>query len=200
MAEQQAALAGTSPAVRGTWLLVGSAGATGAVQAFLDAFRKPPPVGFLYAQHYDPARQQQLRQLTAVNPGFNMSLLENTRSLVQGEVFIVPPAWQLAFSAVGEVRIRRAAWRGGHTPDFNSLFLEFVRAPVPDKGVIIFSGMGDDGCSALPALAAAGITVWAQDPATAICPGLPRAALARGVVQHSGTPRALALALRDRYV
>lgn len=185
---------------RGTWLLAGSAGATAAVQAFLDAFRQAPPVAFLYAQHYDPTRQQQLRQLTAANPGFSMSLLEDTQHLAPGRVVIVPPAWQLAFTREDEVRVRKAPWRGGHTPDFNSLFLAFMHAPVPDKGVILFSGMGDDGCRALPALAAAGINVWAQDPATATCPGLPRAALACGVVQDCGSPRALALALRDRYV
>ncbi|MEZ5503585.1 MAG: hypothetical protein R3E50_13340 [Halioglobus sp.] len=45
--------------VRGVWLLAGSAGATAAIQEFLGAFRQPPPVAFLYAQHLDPGQHQQ---------------------------------------------------------------------------------------------------------------------------------------------
>ncbi len=39
--------------VRGVWLLAGSAGATAAIQAFLNSFTEPPPVAFLYAQHLE---------------------------------------------------------------------------------------------------------------------------------------------------
>jgi chemotaxis response regulator CheB len=185
--------------VKAVWLLAGSAGATGAVQRFLAAFRTCPPVAFVYAQHYDPARQEQLRQLTASNLIFHMELIEGPSQLAPGRVLIVPPRNRIAFGDNGAVGLEAARWRGGHTPDFNELGSMLAAARLPASGLILFSGMGSDGCLSLELLSEAGSRIWAQDPATATCRGIPSAALATGLVQYSGTPEALALHLQQLY-
>ena len=60
--------------IKGVWVLAGSAGATTAVQTFLNAFTTAPPVGFLYAQHFSVGQQKQLQQLTTENPIFHIDV------------------------------------------------------------------------------------------------------------------------------
>jgi chemosensory pili system protein ChpB (putative protein-glutamate methylesterase) len=187
--------------VKAVWLLAGSAGATAAVQQFLTGFRAScPPVGFIYAQHYDPARQEQLRQLTASNDLFQMELIEDRHRMEPGRVLIVPPRHRIAFGEDGEISVDAARWRGGHTPDFNELGAMLAAARPPASGIILFSGMGSDGCDSLASLSKVGCRIWTQDPATAICRGIPTAAMATGLVHYSGSPQALALHLQQLYL
>lgn len=181
------------------WLLAGSAGATAAVQRFLGSFRQCPPVAFLYAQHYDPARQEQLGQLTASNPAFRMELVEGDHRLAPGRVLIVPPRHKIAFGPRGRVRALAEDWGASHTPDIDELQVLFAAARFAATGIILFSGMGSDGAGALDILDASGCRIWAQDPATAACRGIPLAAVATGRVHRSGSPEALALALSQIY-
>lgn len=181
------------------WLLVGSAGATSAVQAFFAAFPVVPPLAFLYAQHFDPDKQQQLEQLALENPLFSMSLLDSSAPLVPGHVFIVPPRQKIALDSQGRLSLLPIGWGDRHAPDLNAVIAILARSGLSVPGLILFSGMGDDGSAALPQLAQAGGRIWAQDPASAICNGMPLAALATGFVSNTGTPGELATALLRLY-
>jgi len=186
--------------VQAVWLLAGSAGASAAVQRFLSSFRKTPPVAFLYAQHYDPVRQEQLEQLTASNELFHMELIHRSCWLSPGRVAIVPPRQRILFGPCGELRCDRDGWSGSHTPDIDELEILFAAAPLPASGIILFSGMGSDGSGNLDVLDSSGTRIWAQDIDSAICRGIPQSAMATGRVHRSGTPEALALALSQLYV
>ncbi len=131
--------------IRAVWLLAGSAGAPPAVHAFLNAMTEPPPVAFLYAQHFDVDRESQLRGLVPENPVFTMALLEDHAALEAGVVTIISPACQ--FSLVRDSVVARAgrSWGSGHAPDINQAIRELSRSGAVATGVILFSGMGADG-------------------------------------------------------
>ncbi len=133
--------------VRGVWLLAGSAGATGAIQAFLNAFRQPPPVAFIYAQHLDPAQQHQLQRFTVQNKQFSLSVAEGVQTLEPGRLVMISPRCTVALNEFGQVTTTREAWSGQHTPDINELLVILSAAKLPAPGVIIFSGMGNDGAA-----------------------------------------------------
>lgn len=185
--------------VRGVWLLAGSAGATAAIQAFLNGFAQPPPVAFLYAQHLDPAQQQQLQAFTVQNRQFSLCADEGAHMLQSARVVMVSPRRKVAVTEFGQLTATREDWGGQHTPDINELLVILSAAKLPAPGVIIFSGMGNDGAAALPVFAAAGGRVWAQSPASAVCPAMPQAAIDTGLVQRTGDPAALASALAALY-
>jgi len=185
--------------VRGVWLLAGSAGATAAIQAFFNGFAQPPPVAFLYAQHLDPAQQQHWHTFTVQNTAFSLRAGEGAHMLQTARVVMVSPRRKVAVTEFGQLTATREDWGGQHTPDINELLVILSAAKLPAPGVIIFSGMGNDGAAALPVFAAAGGRVWAQSPASAVCPAMPQAAIDTGLVQQTADPAALASALAALY-
>lgn len=185
--------------VRGVWLLAGSAGATGAVQDFLNAFTRPPPVAFLYAQHLDPEQWSLLRRFTLQNRQFSLRSSEGVRALEPAALIMISPRYKIVLNPFGQLTTTRQAWAGPHTPDINELLVILSQAQLPSPGVIVFSGMGSDGVESLRIFEAAGGRIWAQSPASATCPAMPQAALDSGLVQRSGDPVALARALENLY-
>ena len=179
-------------ALRSVWVLAGSAGASRAVQDFLNGFQRTPPAAFIYAQHYDPERQDQLGELTLENPRFRLQLAEARHALTPGKVIMVPPRCKIAINRFAEVCSTRAGWEDHLTPNIDELLVMFAASGLPRMGVIIFSGMGRDGAAALEVLAALGCRIWAQDPDSAVCTSMPRAAIATGYVQRTGSPAQLA--------
>jgi chemosensory pili system protein ChpB (putative protein-glutamate methylesterase) len=187
------------PEVRGVWLLAGSAGATGAVQEFLNAFEQPPPVAFLYAQHLDPTQHQLWQRFTLQNKRFNLSTSRGIQGLAPADLVMISPRFKVAVNAFGQLTTTRQPWEGPHTPDINELLVILSAAQLPAVGTIIFSGMGDDGAAALRMFEAAGGRIWAQSPGSAICPAMPQAALDTGLVGRCAEPAQLAAALSRLY-
>jgi chemosensory pili system protein ChpB (putative protein-glutamate methylesterase) len=185
--------------VESVWLLAGSAGATGAVQQFLNVFTKPPPIAFLYAQHLDPLQQHQLERFTLQNQAFSLAIAQGACALQPGRIVMISPRCKVAVNAFGRVSSTRLPWDGQHTPDINELMIILSAASLPAPGVILFSGMGDDGVASLPIFDACGGRIWAQSPSSAICPAMPEAAIESGMVQKIGDPVALARALEAIY-
>jgi chemosensory pili system protein ChpB (putative protein-glutamate methylesterase) len=185
--------------VRGVWLLAGSAGATAAIQAFLNSFAQPPPVAFLYAQHLDPAQQHLLQNFTVENKQFSLCMAEGVQALQPARLVMIPPRCKVAVTEFGQLTTTREDWGGQHTPDINELLVILSAAKLPSPGVIVFSGMGNDGATALPIFEAAGGRVWAQSPTSAVCPAMPQAAIDSGLVQKTGDPESLASALETLY-
>jgi len=192
-------VAGRWQDVEAVWVLAGSAGASSAVQQFLNAFEVPPPVAFIYAQHYDPARQEQLLQLTAENPAFQLVLGEGVHNLLPGSVIMIPPRSKVSIGRFGQIASTDISWGKKHTPDIDELLVIFAAANLPSTGVIIFSGMGRDGADALRVLDASGTRIWAQTTESAVCSSMPRAAIGTGLVHRTGTPAQLAAAMTGLY-
>lgn len=185
--------------VKSVWLLVGSTGAGEALQTFLNRFRTPPPVAFLYAQHYAPELQDHLGELTLENSSFDLCLADRSACLKAGRVVIVPPRNRVSIADTGCVSPAGLGWRNRYSPHIDELLLTFSRAGLPAPGVIFFSGMGDDGSRALLQLAGTGMDVWAQDPLTAVCGAMPQAAIDTGLVDCVSCPAGLASALINKH-
>lgn len=185
--------------VQAVWLLAGSAGATEAIQSFLNAFTTPPPVAFIYAQHLDPGSHHQLERFTPQNTCFTLSVAEGSHALEAGRIIMISPRSKVTVNEFGRLSSTRVPWSAGHTPDINDLLILMSALRVPQRGVIVFSGMGDDGCEALPIFDASEGRIWAQKTSSAISPAMPAAALATGLVEKTGDPAQLASALDALY-
>lgn len=71
-----------------------------------------------------------------------------------------------------------------YVPSADRMFLSFAQTGGRDVLAVVLTGMGDDGCRGITALAETGATVIAEDDTTAVIPGMPLATIKTGVVKH----------------
>jgi chemosensory pili system protein ChpB (putative protein-glutamate methylesterase) len=119
--------------------------------------------------------------------------------LTPGRVIIVPPQCTISITAPGNVSSTHLAWSNQHTPNIDELLVILSAAKLPLLGVIVFSGMGDDGVKALPTVDAAGGRIWVQSLTSAICDSMPKAALKTELAHKTDDPAQLASALEALY-
>jgi two-component system chemotaxis response regulator CheB len=109
--------------------------------------------------------------------------------LQYGRIYVAPPDHHLIIMD-GAVRIVRTASENGVRPAIDPLFRSAARAYGSRVIGVILTGALDDGTAGVAAIKEArGITI-AQDPEEAFSPGMPRSAIASGMIDH-------VVALRD---
>lgn len=177
------------------WLLAASTGGPNAVKTFLDAVPADLPVAFVYAQHINSGFEKLLVRVLGKDNDFRFSLCDGWSRLQHGQVAIVPVDRQVQFADNGMMSLRSQAWDGFFSPSIDAVMQNLAAVYGESLGVIVFTGMGDDGKAACAAVQTAGGRVWAQDAATSTITSMPDGARATGVVEYSGNPTELAQAL-----
>lgn len=183
-----------SPAAE-VWLLAASLGGLPAVKEFLDHLPVDLPLCLLYAQHIEPSFEAQLPQAVGRHSQWPVRLAEHGQSVQPGEVLVVPTEQQLEFSADGHVLLLDQPWQGQYSPSIEQLVVSLSRRFGKHSGLIVFSGMGEDGSIACVTAAQQGMRIWLQDSASCVCPAMPDSVRQTGLSSYSATPRHLALAL-----
>lgn len=185
--------------VEGIWILAGSAGADEAVVEFLEALTGVPPVALIYAQHAEGSQTGLVEKFAAANSRIRCSLALGRHWLNPGHLLVTPNCSRLGFSNQGEVLSLRDSWGGKECPNIDQLIMEMLGLRSGPSGVILFSGDRGDGLQGALALRSMGARVWAQDPDSAVSPGLPRAAQQLRLAKNIGTPAELAADLAGLY-
>ena len=187
-------------AVQGVWLLVGSTGMEGAAREFFEAMPWLPPVAFLYAQHVKPTDERLLtNKLGKMNRHLTCELALGRNWLNPRQLLVVPASCRLEFGQQGELFSRREPWGGRVDPHIDQLMMNVAGLTPQLSGVITFSGSSTDGLQGTRALHDMGIKVWAQDPATATAPAMPRWIDKLRLASRVGSPADLAEEFLDLY-
>ncbi len=181
------------------WLLLGSTGGPEAVREFIDTLPVRSPIGFLYGQHINPGFENNLVSMLDGRRGLRAKIAETGDRLMPGYIHIAPPNQRLYVLEKDELLVENATWHGQFQPSLETLVVEYSQRPLPFSGVIVFSGMGEDGAAALRLYSSRGGHIWVQSPATCVVSSMPEAALANSHVEHNDTPEQLARLLFERY-
>lgn len=184
---------------RNVWVLGASLGGPEAVSEFLKALPPNLPLSFVYAQHIDTNFSTLLSEVMARNTHLKAVLLQGGEVLSHGQLGIVPVENCLRFRPLGRVENTHDDWPGPYAPAIDQVISDIAAVYGECSGAIIFSGMGEDGARSCQTLHRRGGCVWAQEPASCICPSMPEAAIASGLVQYQASPAQLAEALARRY-
>ena len=100
-----------------------------------------------------------------------------------GRIYLAPADRHLLLLD-GQLRLSREPAENGHRPAIDPLFRSVARGNGPGVIGVVLSGARDDGASGLAAIVARGGTAIVQDPADAMHPSMPQAAIARVAVEH----------------
>jgi two-component system, chemotaxis family, CheB/CheR fusion protein len=162
--------------------------ALGASAGGLDAFRSlfdalPADVGmaFILIQHLDPTHASLMVELLASHTKMKVQQAVSGMPLEPGHVYMIPPATYLSVQD-GALQLSEPTERHGARLPFDFL-LRSLAAEYGERAVcVILSGTGADGRLGLQAVKDHGGLVIAQHPDEAAYDGMPRSAIATGLV------------------
>ena len=123
------------------------------------------------------------------------------RQAVQGDlpqdgvVYFAPGETHLIFDDSGRFKLTQAPPWDGHRPSVTITLRAAARRFGAATVGVLLTGMGRDGAEGMADIAAAGGVTIAQNEASSIVYGMPREAVALGVVQHLFTSEQIAPAL-----
>lgn len=183
-------VADTENIAKHIFVLGSSLGGPEAVKIFLDALPQGLPVGFVYGQHIDAQFVSVLASVLGRHSYFRLKVAEQGMAIKNGEVLIVQADKEVTFQNE-MISVLDRPWPGPYGPSIDQLILNTHRH-FPQSGVILFSGMGNDGAEAVSQLQDDMIQIWAQTSETCASAAMPDASRETGAVSFSGSPLQLA--------
>ncbi|MCL4182955.1 MAG: PAS domain S-box protein [Burkholderiaceae bacterium] len=187
--------AGDEPRTATSFPIVGigaSAGGLAAFEAFFAAMSPHAATGmaFVLVQHLSPDHKSILAELVQRYTRMTVREAAEDMAVEPDCIYIIPPGYDLAFRD-GRLRLSsHAPGRGVHlTVDH---FFRSLAAAQRERAIcVILSGAGSDGSLGLRDVKGEGGLVIAQTPETAECDGMPRSAIATGMVDYVLPPAAI---------
>ncbi|MGQ9424934.1 chemotaxis protein CheB [Gilvimarinus sp. F26214L] len=189
-------LARGAGSARQVWVLAASTGGPGAVKQFLDELPGGLGVGFVYVQHIDGEFNSTLAQAISRGNHYPAELVRHGSVVRPNEVAIVSPDVATELLPNGTFVVHQRPWSAPYRPSADYTVANVAHSYGARSGVIVFSGMGDDGAASSRLMRQKGGRVWIQTPASCTSDSMPQAALKAGAVQFQGEPRELAQRLR----
>jgi two-component system CheB/CheR fusion protein len=183
-----AGITGASPEVRpaAAFPIVGIGASAGGLAAFEAFFSGMPPgtepgMAFVLVQHLAPDHESILSDLLARHTSMRVLEVEDGMPLSVNCVYIIPPNRDMAVLDGRLQLLEPSAPRGQRLPiDF---FLRSLAQDQHERAIgIVLSGTGSDGTLGVRAIKGEGGMVMAQAPDSSAYDGMPRSAIATGLV------------------
>jgi chemosensory pili system protein ChpB (putative protein-glutamate methylesterase) len=183
------------------WVLAASTGGPAAVKDFIGALPPALNVAFVYVQHIDAGQSEALSKMMANAGHYPVSIAAQGLLLAPNTITLVPADRSLTIHDNGTLVLSKKPWTGFYAPSIDQVAANVARIYRQRSGMIIFSGMGDDGAASCRFIKQYGGKVWVQSPEQSTIASMPDAALATGAVSFVGSPVDLAqkLAVHQKY-
>lgn len=161
-----------------------SAGGLQALQTFFAALPPDTGMAFVVILHLSPEYESALAQLLQTHT--QMSVQQVTAPVTMGpnQVYVIPPAQELTVQGNTLLVSPFTEPRGQRAPIDH--FFRTLAANHGDGAAIILSGTGSDGALGLQAIKAQGGLLLVQEPTEAEYDGMPRSAIATGIIDFVG--------------
>jgi two-component system, chemotaxis family, protein-glutamate methylesterase/glutaminase len=191
MARAASAAAPAASAMAATTDRVVAVGAsTGGVQTFenlLCALPRDFAAGIVLVQHMPAGFTASMATRLAQLSGFDVREAVDGDRLVSGRVLIAPGGRHMLLRRSGAqylVEVKDGPLVGHHKPSVDVLFKSVAQVAAHNALGVLLTGMGDDGARGLLALKQAGAHTIAQDEASCVVYGMPRAAVQLGAASE----------------
>jgi len=190
--------AGTRPAVCPVIGIGASAGGLEAYQNFLMAVPADSGHAFVLIQHLDPNHESMLAELLSRRTDMPVRQVTDGMVIEPNNVYLIPPNASLT---IENARLRLSEF--SEPRGFRRPIDVFFRSLAVDQGsnaaCVILSGTGADGSEGLRAVKDAGGLTLVQEPESAKYDGMPKSAVATGLVDKILDVAAMPGAIRDYF-
>lgn len=179
--------------------IAASTGGPQAIQVLLRALGRDLAVPILIVQHISRGFASSMADWLTMTCPQPVRLAENGKQLSNTSICLAPEGHHLMVTREGKISLSTAPPVGSFRPSATVLF-ESVAAVYESQAVgIILTGMGNDGAAGLTTLHAAGAITIAQDEASSVVYGMPRAAVLAGAAEHILPLNAIGPAIRNLF-
>lgn len=182
------------------WVLGASTGGPNAVSEFLRGVPEDiDGVALLYAQHIEAAAVRNLRDVIQKHSRWAVRLTEQPQVIRERTIYVLSPAFQVDVSDGGVLSPSLDSWSGFYKPSINQVIARVARIYKSRCGVIIFSGMGDDGAQSCAMMHHRGGRVWVQSVDSCTIDSMPASVVAKGLAEYNAPPAKLAEKFAELY-
>ena len=175
-----------------------SAGGLAAFEAFFAGMPSGPnpEVAFVLIQHLSPDHKTLLPEIIQRHTRMTVFQVVDGMRIEPGGVYIIPPNCEMTMSRGALQLTAPNATQGRRQPIDH--FFRSLAAEQKERAIgIILSGTGSDGSLGIRAIKGQGGMVMAQDDASTEFEGMPRSAIATGLVDYEIPPVEMAPKLLD---
>lgn len=166
-----------------------SAGGLDALERFFQACPPEPGAAIVVVQHLSPDHKSMMNNLLARHTAMPVTMVEDDMPIAANRVYLIPPG-AIMHVTRGHLHLTPKSPRGLTLPI--DIFLSSLAETFGKQAVgIILSGTGTDGTRGSVAINAAGGFLMAQEPESAKFDGMPRSAIATGLVDAILPPEEL---------
>jgi two-component system CheB/CheR fusion protein len=171
-----------------------SAGGLEACSQLLHSLPAKPGLALVVVQHLAPHHESSLPALLAGQTGLPVLQAEDRMAIEVDHVYVIPPNVQMRIED-GRIHLsERPSDRSQYTPIDG--FLRSLADAAQDRAIaVVLSGTASDGTAGVRDVKAVGGITIAQRPETARYDGMPRAAIASGLVDLVLSPQEIAAEL-----
>ena len=172
-----------------------SAGGLSALEKLFDSLPSDSGAAFVVIQHLSPDFKSLMKELLQRHSEMAVHRVTEGMELQPNSVYLIPPGKNLTVEA-NLLRLEERSKSENDRYELNfpiDLFFTSLAKNYGENAIgVILSGSGSDGTHGLRAINEAGGVTLVQDPETAEFDGMPRSAIATGVVNQVLPPRELA--------
>lgn len=164
--------------------VVGIGASAGGLQALGAFFAHTPPdtgMAFVVVLHLSPDHESNAADVLQRHTALPVTQVTATAPVQPNQIYVIPPNRQLEVRDDRLHLVERELVEGRRVP-IDTFFRSLSAAYGPRAGAVILSGSGSDGALGLKGIKEGAGVVCVQDPQEAEFDGMPRSAIATGLV------------------
>ncbi len=173
-----------------------STGGPPVVQSILQGLPADLPVPVVLVQHISPGFVEAMARWLDDTTPVSVKVARSGERLAPGVVYLPPDEHHLLVMAGGKAWLDASPPVDGHRPSVTALFDSVAEHYGAAATAVLLTGMGRDGATGLKAIHDAGGRTIAQDEASCVVFGMPRAAAELGAADEILPPAIIAARLK----
>ena len=183
------------------WVLAASTGGVSAVPKFLSLVPRSPRIAFVYVQHLVEEQHAHLLNIVRRHCDWPVSGVTYGLPIVGGRVMVPSADERFDIGDDGVIGVTdKAGWPAPYRPNIDDVSAQIGRCYGANAGMIVFTGMGNDGVQGALEVVRCGGKVWAQAPETCAAVSMPLSVMGRLEPGVTGDVETLAERFNQQFI